>query len=84
MRGGVRKLIALSTLYNIVQHENGAMVAGFEDEDVLVFGFFMVEDLVHFEGHGLAGPHIGDLAEPAICVGLLADVHNTGYIGRAL
>lgn len=28
----------------------------------------MVEDLVDLEGHGLTWPHVGNLAEPAICV----------------
>jgi len=28
----------------------------------------VVEDLVHLEGHGLTGPHVGNLAEPAIWV----------------
>jgi hypothetical protein len=28
----------------------------------------VVDDLVDLEGHGLAGPHVGDLAEPAICL----------------
>jgi hypothetical protein len=62
----VRKFITLSTLYDIIEHEYGAVVARFEDENVLVFGFLMVEDLVHFEGHRLARPHVRDLAEPAI------------------
>ena len=64
--GGVRKLIPLRALYDIVEYEHGAVVAGFEDEDVLVFRFLVVEDLIHFEGHSLARPHVGDLAEPAI------------------
>lgn len=42
------------------------MIAGLEDEDVLVLGFLVMEDLVHFEGHGLTRPHNGDLTEPAI------------------
>ena len=62
----VREFVTLCALDNIVENEHGAMIAGFEEKDVLVFGFFVVEDLVHFEGHGLAGPHVGDLAEPAI------------------
>ena len=47
------------------------MIARFEDKDVLVFALLVVEDLVDFEGHGLPGPHVGYLAEPAIC-GVLA------------
>jgi hypothetical protein len=26
----------------------------------------VVQDLFDLEGHGLAGPHVGDFAEPAI------------------
>ena len=44
------------------------MVAGLKDENVLVFGFLMVKDLVNLEGHSLAGPHVRDLTEPAIWV----------------
>lgn len=43
------------------------MLAGFKDEDVLILGFLVVEDLVDFEGHGLAGPEVGVFGEPAIC-----------------
>ena len=57
-RGRLRKFIPLSALDDVVEHEDSAVVAGFEDEDVLVFRFFMVEDLVDSEGHGLAWPHV--------------------------
>ena len=43
------------------------MVAGLKEEDVLVLGFLVVEDLVDLESHGLARPHVRDLTEPAIC-----------------
>lgn len=43
------------------------MVAGFEDKDVLVLRFLVVEDLIDLEGHSLTGPHVGYFAEPAIC-----------------
>ncbi len=56
--GFLRKLVTLGALDDVVEDEDSAVVAGFEDEDVLVFGFFVVQDLVHFEGHGLAGPHV--------------------------
>ena len=56
--GGARKLIPLCALYDIIKDQYCAMVAGFEDEDVLVFGFFVVEDLVDFERHSLARPHV--------------------------
>lgn len=48
------------------------MITGFKDEDVLIFGFFVVEDLVDLEGHGLARPHVGDFTEPAICEALVS------------
>lgn len=62
----LRKFIALGALNDIVQHEHSAMIAGFKNEHVLIFGFLMVQDLVDFECHGLTGPHVGDFAKPAI------------------
>lgn len=67
MTGGLRKFIPLCALYDVIEDEDCAMIAGLEDEDVLVFGFLVVKDLVDFEGHGLTRPHIGYLTEPAIC-----------------
>ena len=63
----VGELIALSALDNVVQDENGTVVAALEDEDILVLGLLVVDDLVNLEAHGLAGPHAGLLREPAIC-----------------
>jgi len=62
----VRELVPLRALYDVVQDQHGAIVARFEDEDVLVFALFVVEDLIDFESHGLAGPHVRNLAEPSI------------------
>lgn len=62
----VGKLIALSALDDVVQDQDGPVVGGFEDENVLVLGLLVVDDIFDLEGHGLAGPHLGDLAEPAI------------------
>jgi len=62
----VGELVALSALNDIVENENVAVVAALEDEDVLVLGLFVVQDLVNLEAHGLARPHIGALGEPAI------------------
>ena len=64
----VREFIPLGTLDHIVEDEHGTVVGGFEEEDVLVGGFLVVEDAVDAEGHGLAGPHRRDFAEPAIFV----------------
>jgi hypothetical protein len=64
----IRELIPLCALNDIVQHKDGAVIAGLEDEDILVFALLVVKNLVDFEGHGLAGPHVRDLAEPAICL----------------
>lgn len=65
----VRELIPLGALDDIVQDEDGAIVAGFENKDVLVFALLVVENLVDLERHGLTRPHLGNLAEPAIfCV----------------
>ena len=65
--GGVREFVPFGTLYDIVKDQYCAMIAGFKDEDVLKLGFLVVEDLIDFEGHGLARPHAGNLSEPAIC-----------------
>jgi hypothetical protein len=62
----VRELIALRGLDDVVQHENVTVVGGLEDENILVQGLLVVEDLLDLEGHGLAGPHVRDLTEPAI------------------
>lgn len=72
----VREFVSLSALNDIVQDEDGAVVAGFEDEDVLVFALLVVQNLVDLERHGLAWPHLRDLAEPAIC-GILVSVWRT-------
>jgi hypothetical protein len=62
----VGELIALGTLDDVVEDENVAVVAALEDEDILVLGLLVVQDLVNLEAHGLAGPHAGALGEPAI------------------
>ena len=64
----VCELIALSALDDVIEDEDGAIVGGFENEDVLVFGLLVVEDVLDFKSHGLARPHLGDLAEPAIWI----------------
>lgn len=62
----VREFIALSALNDIVQDEDSAVVGALKDEDVLVLRFLVVEDFLDLEGHGLAGPHVRGLGEPAI------------------
>jgi hypothetical protein len=62
----IRELIPLGGLDDVIQDQDSPVVGGLEDEDVLVFALLVVEDLLDLEGHGLAGPHVGDLAEPAI------------------
>jgi hypothetical protein len=64
----VRELVTLSALDDIVEDEDHAVVGRLEDENILVLGLLVVDDLVNLEGHGLTGPHVGDLAEPAICL----------------
>lgn len=54
----IRELVPLSALDDIVQNQHGTVVAALEDQDVLVLGLLVVQDLVDFEGHGLAGPHV--------------------------
>lgn len=62
----VGELVALGALDDVVENEDSAVVAGLEDEDILVLGLLVVEDLVDLEHHGLTRPHVIDLAEPAI------------------
>lgn len=65
----VGKLVALGALDDIVEHQHVAVVAALEDQHVLVLGLFVVQDLVDLEVHGLAGPHVRLLGEPAIWSG---------------
>jgi len=65
--GCLRELVAFRALYNTIENQDIAVCLGLEDEDVLVEGFFDVEDFVDFESHGLARPLGRDLAEPTIC-----------------
>jgi hypothetical protein len=62
----VGELITLGALDDVVQNKDGTVVAGVEDEDVLVLGLLVVQDTVNLEAHGLARPHAGLLGEPAI------------------
>ena len=62
----VCELITLGALDDIVENQDVTVVGRFEDEDVLVFALLVVEDLLDLEGHCLARPHLGNLAEPAI------------------
>jgi hypothetical protein len=63
----VREFIALSALNDIVQNQDSAVVTALKDENVLVLRFLVVEDFLDLEGHGLTGPHVRGLGEPAIC-----------------
>jgi hypothetical protein len=65
----VGKLITLGALDDVVENENSAIVGRFEDENVLVFAFLVVDDILDLQSHGLARPHVRDLAEPAILDG---------------
>jgi hypothetical protein len=56
-------------LDDVVEHEDRAVVGGLKDEDILVLALLVVKNLLDLESHGLARPHVGDLAEPAICGG---------------
>ncbi len=78
----VCKLIALGALDDIIEDENDAVVSRLEDQDVLIFGFLVVEDILDFEGHGLAWPHVGDLAEPSICVGVIRQLRGALDVDR--
>lgn len=76
----VREFIRLGGLDDIVKHEHSAVVAGFEDEYILIFGFLVVKDLVDFEGHGLPWPLLRDLAEPAIYNVMVSRCQRKGVV----
>lgn len=64
----VGELIALSALDDVVEDENGAVVAALENKHILVLRLLVVNDLVDLEAHGLTGPHAGLLGEPSIYI----------------
>lgn len=66
----IRKLVPLGALNHIIQDQHSAVVAALEDQNILILGFLVVEDLVDLEVHGLAGPHDRLLGEPAIWGGI--------------
>ena len=63
----VRELVALGALDNTIEDEDVSVSLRLEDKDVLVETLLDVEDAIDLEGHRLARPLRGDLAEPAIC-----------------
>lgn len=77
----IGELIALGALDDVVQDQHGAVVTALEDQDVLVLGLLVVQDLVDLKVHGLARPHVRLLGEPAICRGMgrLATQKKVGY-----
>jgi len=62
----VCELVTLSALDDIVKDQDGSVVGGFEDQDILVFALLVVDDVLDLQRHSLTGPHVRDLAEPAI------------------
>jgi len=70
----VGELVALGALDDVVQDQDVAKVGRLEDENVLVLALLVDEDLLDAEGHGLAGPHLRDLSEPAILDGLVGNL----------
>ena len=63
---GLRELIALSALDDVVENKDHTVVGRLEDQDILVLALLVMDDLLNLEGHGLARPHTRDLTEPAI------------------
>jgi hypothetical protein len=73
---GIRELITLGALDDVVKNKNGAIVAALEDKNVLILGLLVVENLVDSEVHGLTRPHFRLLGEPAIWIRLgLVRIH---------
>lgn len=70
----VAELIPLRALNDVVQDQDHPVIAGFEDEDILVLALLVVHDLIDLKCHGLARPHVTDLAEPAIFDGGMCDL----------
>ena len=64
----VCELITLGALDDIIENEDHSVVGRLKDQDVLILGLLVVDDLFDFESHGLARPHLGNLVEPAILV----------------
>lgn len=50
----VGELIPLSALDDIVQDQDGAVIGGLKDQDVLVLALLVVQNLLDLQGHGLA------------------------------
>jgi hypothetical protein len=63
----VCKLVSFGALDGIVENEYGAVVGGFEDQDILVFALLVVEDVLDLQSHCLTRPKVIDLAEPSVC-----------------
>jgi hypothetical protein len=63
----VGKLISLGALNDIIKDEDGSIVGRLENQDILVLTLLVVKNILDFESHGLARPHVGDLAKPSIC-----------------
>ena len=75
----VGEFVALGALDHVVEDEHDAVVAALEDEHVLKLRFLVVQDLVHFERHGLPRPHVVDFAEPAVFDGWVGEFgHGEG------
>ena len=62
----VCELIALSALDDVVEDEDVSVVGGLKNEDILVLGLLVVENVLDLKGHSLSWPHVGDLTEPSV------------------
>jgi hypothetical protein len=62
----VWELVSLGTLDDVVKDQDSSVVGGLEDKHILVLALLVMYNLLNLESHSLAGPHLGDLAEPAI------------------
>ena len=82
MRGGiggnavVREFVFGGALDGTVEHEDGAVVGRLEDQDILVFGLFCMEDFFHPQGLGHAWPLVAGFVEPSFCHFMLIERYH--------
>jgi hypothetical protein len=69
----VEELVPLSTLDDTIQNQHVAVGFTQEDKDVLLPRAPVVQQLLHLQRQGLAGPQAAGLSEPALMDGSRAE-----------